>query len=114
MPVTWLIGGQSREVSLDPMEAALAATSAPVLLVGLPDTGPDWCEALASGAPADNVGFATAGGVAEAVRIGAERTPAGGVVLFAPGAPTPPALGTYLDRASDFGQAFRALRRAEA
>lgn len=114
VPVTWLIGGQSREVSLAPMVAALAVTTAPITLVGLPDTGPDWCAELSAactGTPG-NLTSRTVGSVAEAVRVGAERTPAGGVVLFAPGAPTPPRLGTYVDRAADFAAAFEGLKQA--
>ena len=124
VPVTWLIGGQSREVSLGPMAAALALRRSPTLLLGLPDTGEAWCAQLA--APSGSLGSSGTGvgdtaaqpvgldalavaDVGEAVRIAATRTPEDGVVLFAPGAPTPSRLGTYHERAADFAAAFAAL-----
>ena len=130
VPVTWMIGGQSREVSLAPMAAALAGRRSPTLLLGLPDTGEAWCAELAgpSGSSGlDSAGAEDTGGVedttprshsldtvavtdvGEAVRLAAARTPDGGVVLFAPGAPTPARLGTYRERAADFVAAFEAL-----
>jgi UDP-N-acetylmuramoylalanine-D-glutamate ligase len=128
VPVTWLIGGQSRDVSLAPMAAALAQRRSPTLLLGLPDTGEAWCAQLAG--PSGSLRFVRfighrRGGhrspagwprrplavadVGEAVRIAATRTPEDGVVLFAPGAPTPSRLGTYHERAADFAAAFAAL-----
>ena len=127
VPVTWLIGGQSRDVSLAPMAAALAQRRSPTLLLGLPDTGEAWCAQMAgpsgssgsSGSSGTGVGDTAAqpvgldalavADVGEAVRIAATRTPEDGVVLFAPGAPTPSRLGTYHERAADFAAAFAAL-----
>lgn len=110
-PVTWLIGGQSRDVSLEPMLQALVAASKPVLLVGLPDTGLDWCERLVDGVEGSaEVSATSAADLVEAVRLAADRTPPGGVVLFAPGAPTPPRLGTYRERAAAFSAAVGMLR----
>ena len=121
VPVTWLIGGQSREVSLAPMATALAGRRSPTLLLGLPDTGETWCAELAPASrfvgdgpdqavspPVGIEGRAVAG-VEEAVRIAAAHTPNGGVVLFAPGAPTPTRLGTYRERADHFASAFNRL-----
>ncbi|MEZ5383235.1 MAG: Mur ligase family protein [Microthrixaceae bacterium] len=115
-PVAWLIGGQSREVALDPMCDALRRRSdAPTLLIGLPDTGPTWCRELVARChpggeePAGIVASRVAASLAEAVGLAADELPAGGVVLFAPGAPTPPRLGTYQDRAAAFADAIGAL-----
>ena len=83
----------------------------PLLLVGLPDTGLDWCERLVDGVEGSaEVSATSAADLVEAVRLAADRTPPGGVVLFAPGAPTPPRLGTYRERAAAFSAAVGMLR----
>ncbi len=47
--------------------------------------------------------------VADAVRLAAKLTPAGGVVLFSPAAPSPAEYGTYTRRSAVFASTVREL-----
>ena len=97
----WLIlGGADRGVPLDPILEALRRRDADsVTLIGIPHTGAALCEALA-GEPAVRTTF-----VAESIDAAVDLVApvsVHDVVLFSPSAPTPPELGTWVDRSAAF------------
>jgi UDP-N-acetylmuramoylalanine--D-glutamate ligase len=105
LPVALIIGGEDRAVALDPLQEAIAAHRAPLVLITVPDTGPAMAAELVHVAPAGaSISVVATGDVGEAVRVATEalRSHGNGVVLFAPGAPTPGHLGTWKDRSAHF------------
>ncbi|MDQ1423384.1 MAG: UDP-N-acetylmuramoyl-L-alanine---L-glutamate ligase [Acidimicrobiaceae bacterium] len=106
-PVVILLGGADRGVDLTAIADRIAAHPTPLTAVLLSETTTRW-EALLDGR-----GVATLAvegdDVADAVVAATAIAPAGAVVLFAPCAPTPAALGNYLDRSRLFREAARAV-----
>ena len=103
-PATVIVGGHDRGASADDAAAAMAGRSAPAAVLWL-DEGSALAESLrpwcTSVRPAPSL--------EEAVRAAASLTPAGGVVIFSPGMPTPAAQGNWASRSRRFGAAVAAL-----
>ncbi len=103
-PATVIVGGHDRGARTDDAAAAMAGRSAPAALVWLDEGGAladslrPWCTSV-SPAPS----------LEEAVRAAAHLTPAGGVVIFSPGMPTPVEQGNWASRSRRFGAAVAAL-----
>jgi len=103
-PLTVIVGGADRGVDPGPLVDALVGHRPGVAVVVLaPDADRLAAALVAGGLAASDVHTVddVAGAVDEAVR----RTPAGGVVLFSPGAPTPEGGGGYRERSRQFAVA---------
>jgi UDP-N-acetylmuramoylalanine--D-glutamate ligase len=102
--LTLILGGLNRGVDpTDLIECLASRTPSPRILVLPPD--PDRLLDAIRGADAGSIGPLSAEpstDLVEAVRRAKDMTPAGGVVLFSPGAPTPPGQGGYGERSRQF------------
>ena len=103
-PVTVLVGGLDRGIDWRPHAADLAAAG-PHALIGLPDSGASILGALAAEGLAPPGGQFPAADMASAVARAREMTPAGGVVLLSPGAPSFPHYRDYQARGEAFARA---------
>jgi UDP-N-acetylmuramoylalanine--D-glutamate ligase len=101
-PVTVIVGGQDRGVDYAPLRDFLAERGIAVTLIGVPDSGPRILDAVKDLATVTAV---PAVDLDDAVRLGRELTPAGGVVLLSPAAPS---YGRY----DNFEHRSRAFREA--
>ncbi len=108
-PVAMIVGGDDREVPIDPLLAAAAARRAPLVLITLPDTGATIAAAVAAAATRCATTVLDAIDIDDAVRQAVAHLPDGGTVLFAPSAPTPPRFGTWEDRSTAFRAAIATL-----
>jgi UDP-N-acetylmuramoyl-L-alanine---L-glutamate ligase len=104
-PLTLLAGGLDRGIDYDPLVHYLQQRAAvtPLTLVAMGAAG----RRIVAGVP--DVFAEVTDDVADAVRIAAELTPPGGVVLFSPAAPSPAEYGTYERRSATFAAAVRDL-----
>jgi UDP-N-acetylmuramoylalanine--D-glutamate ligase len=105
-PMVLLLGGADRGLDLTALADRIAAHPAPLTTVLLSETAARWAALL------DERGVAMVAvngdDVADAVVAATAVAPPGAVVLFAPCAPTPAALGNYVDRSRAFRDAARA------
>jgi UDP-N-acetylmuramoylalanine--D-glutamate ligase len=106
-PLVVVLGGADRGLDFGALADRLAAHRAPLTAVLISETAARWSELLAP----RGVALVAVDGddVAAAVAVAATVAPVGAVVLFAPCAPTPAALGTYVDRSRAFRDAARAV-----
>ncbi len=99
-----IVGGADRGVDPEPLLAALAGHRPGVAVVVVPPD-PERMAGLVS----ERLGSAgvvhIADDLADAVHLAARDTPAGGIVLFSPGAPTPEGGGGYGARSRAFADA---------
>jgi UDP-N-acetylmuramoylalanine--D-glutamate ligase len=106
-PLTLLAGGLDRGIDYAPLAAYLteraAATSLVVVAMG--PAGARLATRLSG------VAVERTDDVADAVRLAAKLTPAGGVALFSPAAPSPTAYGNYEQRSAVFTETVRELER---
>jgi UDP-N-acetylmuramoylalanine-D-glutamate ligase len=104
-PTIVLLGGAGRGVNPAPLKEEIARwPTGRLRAVTLPDNG----AALAAACGVDVLGDAET--VPDAVARAADALPRGGVVMFSPAAPTPPAAGSWKRRSDDFRTAAAALR----
>jgi UDP-N-acetylmuramoylalanine--D-glutamate ligase len=107
-PLTVILGGADRGVDPGPLVASLLARRPRPRVVLLPPVPTRLAEALdsalAAGAGAGPT-VSRAADLADAVAQAAAATPAGGVVLFSPAAPTPDGGGGYAARSRQFAEA---------
>ncbi len=106
-PLTLIVGGADRGASWDAALAALARRPGPTNVVCI-DDAVGWEADLAR---AGATTFRSAD-LEAAVRKASEITPAGGVVAFSPGMPTPPAEGNWSKRSARFLAEVERLRPA--
>jgi UDP-N-acetylmuramoylalanine--D-glutamate ligase len=99
--LTVIVGGADRGIDPGPMVAALAAHRPTAVVVVLPPD-PDRLVTALAGVAARVTPVAD---LAEAVLVAEGLTPAGGVVLFSPGAPTAEGGGGYRARSQAFSGA---------
>jgi UDP-N-acetylmuramoylalanine--D-glutamate ligase len=106
-PLTVILGGEDRGVDYRPLREYLDAAGVTATLIGVPDSGPRILDLLA-----DLPGITTVvvDDLVEAVRVGRERTPAGGVVLLSPAAPSYGRFDNYEHRSRVFRQAVEDTR----
>jgi UDP-N-acetylmuramoylalanine--D-glutamate ligase len=104
-PVTLVLGGSDRGVPDEPLVAAAAARTAPLLIVAMPDTGPVTAARITAAAP--EVRVIPVATLADAADAAVALTPGGGVVLLSPGAPSH-------NQFSGFEEKSRAFRDAVA
>ncbi|MEA2901038.1 MAG: UDP-N-acetylmuramoyl-L-alanine---L-glutamate ligase [Actinomycetota bacterium] len=96
-PLTVIVGGATRGADLEPVLVALAGRPGPTNVVCIDDAVPLEGQFVLLGARTYRSADLEA-----AVRTAAEITPAGGVVLFSPAMPTPPAEGNWSRRSARY------------
>ncbi|MFC4064421.1 UDP-N-acetylmuramoyl-L-alanine--D-glutamate ligase [Actinoplanes subglobosus] len=101
-PLTVLVGGTDRGLDYSPLRDFLAERE--LTVIGLPDSGPRILEALAR---LPRVRTEPAEDLADAVRLARKVTPAGGVVLLSPAAPSYGRFRNFEHRSEAFAQAVR-------
>ncbi|MFG2012130.1 UDP-N-acetylmuramoyl-L-alanine--D-glutamate ligase [Micromonospora sp. NPDC048868] len=101
-PLTVIVGGTDRGLDYAPLREHLAERELTVL--GIPDSGPRIVEALA-GLP--KVRTEVVDDLVDAVRLAREVTPADGVVLLSPAAPSYGRFRNFEHRSEVFAQAVR-------
>ena len=97
-----LVGGSDRGLDYAPLREFL--TSRELTVIGIPDSGPRIIDAL-TGLP--GVRTEIAEDLPAAVRLSREITPAGGVVLLSPGAPSYGRYRNFEHRSEAFTEAIR-------
>jgi UDP-N-acetylmuramoylalanine--D-glutamate ligase len=102
-----LLGGYDRGVDYDELVAALAARSAPTMVIGLPDSGRRLTEEIR--ARTSRTETAMASGVEEAVQIGAAWAEGDGLVLLSPAAPSFSQFPSWKERSEAFRLAVASL-----
>ena len=102
-PLTVLVGGTDRGLDYAPLRAHL--TGREIIVIGLPDSGP---RILAELAGLDGVTCENAEDLPAAVRLARKLTPAGGVVLLSPAAPSYGRFRNFEHRSEVFLDAVRA------
>ncbi len=105
-PLTVIVGGADRGASPEPVVAALARRTGPTTVICID-------EGVAHEPRYADAGAAThrSPDLEHAVRQAARVTPAGGLVLFSPGMPTPPAQGNWSHRSARFQSEVDHLRQ---
>ncbi|WP_341716674.1 UDP-N-acetylmuramoyl-L-alanine--D-glutamate ligase [Micromonospora sp. FIMYZ51] len=101
-PLTVIVGGNDRGVDYTPLRDHLAERE--LTVIGIPDSGPRIVEAL-DGLP--KVRTELVEDLAEAVRVARQVTPAGGVVLLSPAAPSYGRFRNFEHRSEVFAEAVR-------
>jgi UDP-N-acetylmuramoylalanine--D-glutamate ligase len=101
-PLTLIIGGADRGVDPGPLVEAVAGRRPVPRVIVLPPDPRRLADALAGRAGAVDVEVAD--DLADAVDRARRVTPAGGVVLFSPAAPTPAGQGGYAARSRQFAE----------
>jgi UDP-N-acetylmuramoylalanine--D-glutamate ligase len=99
-PLTVLVGGADRGLDYTPLRDFLASRT--LTVIGLPDSGP---RILAEFADLPGITTHQAADLPDAVRIAREVTPAGGVVLLSPAAPSYGRFRNFEHRSEVFTQA---------
>lgn len=107
-PLTVILGGEDRGVDYRPLRDFLARQPVTATLVGIPDSG---AQILASLAGLPGLVPVLADDLVDAVRLARERTPAGGVVLLSPAAPSYGRFDNYEHRSRVFRQAIADTRQ---
>ncbi|MBE1486358.1 UDP-N-acetylmuramoyl-L-alanine--D-glutamate ligase [Plantactinospora soyae] len=103
-PLTVIVGGEDRGVDYAPLRDFLAEQGITATMIGIPDSGPRILDVVKD---VPTITTLTADDLVEAVRIGRERTPAGGVVLLSPAAPSYGRFDNYAHRSRVFRQAIQ-------
>ncbi|RIV39938.1 UDP-N-acetylmuramoyl-L-alanine--D-glutamate ligase [Micromonospora radicis] len=101
-PLTVIVGGNDRGVDYSPLREHLAERE--LTVIGIPDSGPRIIEAL-DGLP--KVRTELVDDLTDAVRLARQLTPAGGVVLLSPAAPSYGRFRNFEHRSEVFAQAIR-------
>jgi UDP-N-acetylmuramoylalanine--D-glutamate ligase len=105
-PLTVLVGGTDRGLDYAPLRDFLASRE--LTVIGMPDSGPRILAEL-SGLP--GVTAIESEDLADAVRLAREVTPAGGVVLLSPAAPSYGRFRNFEHRSEAFIEAIRATAK---
>ncbi|MCZ7423877.1 MULTISPECIES: UDP-N-acetylmuramoyl-L-alanine--D-glutamate ligase [unclassified Micromonospora] len=101
-PLTVIVGGNDRGVDYTPLREHLAERE--LTVIGIPDSGPRIIGAL-DGLP--KVRTELVDDLAEAVQLARQVTPAGGVVLLSPAAPSYGRFRNFEHRSEVFAEAIR-------
>ncbi|GAA3245551.1 UDP-N-acetylmuramoyl-L-alanine--D-glutamate ligase [Dactylosporangium siamense] len=102
-PLTVLLGGEDRGVDYTPLREHLAAAASPTTVIGMPDSGARLVALL------EDLPLVTAyvsDSLVDAVALARKVTPAGGVVLMSPAAPSYGRFDNYAHRSKVFRQAI--------
>ncbi len=103
--VTILLGGHDRTLDYTSLADALARRTVPTLVVGMPESGPrilERIEAACRAAGASAVRTVMAADLDDAVGVARRETPADGIVLLSPAAPSFGRFANYRARSERF------------
>ncbi len=103
-PLTVLLGGTDRGVDYAPLRDFLRERAVTATVIGMPDSGP---RILAELAGLPELTLLTSDSLAHAVALARARTPAGGVVLLSPAAPSYGHFDNFEHRSQVFRQLIR-------
>ena len=106
-PLTVILGGEDRGVDYRPLREYLDAAKITATLIGVPDSGPRILDVLKD---LPGITAVVVDDLVAAVRVARERTPAGGVVLLSPAAPSYGRFDNYEHRSRVFRQAIHDTR----
>jgi UDP-N-acetylmuramoylalanine--D-glutamate ligase len=106
-PLAVIVGGQNRGIDYRPLRDYLTERAPEVTLIAIPDSGEHILDVIGD---LPNVKRAAAADLVEAVRLGREIMPPGGVVLLSPAAPSYGRYDNYEARAKAFVEAIEATR----
>ncbi len=101
--VTLIVGGLDRGVDWAPYMDTIGATP-PEAVISVPDNGPAIIEVFRRSGIIPAKRLHEVSGLAEAVSLAQRITPAGGVLLLSPGAPSFPRFRDYRDRGGQFAR----------
>ncbi|MEU4236378.1 UDP-N-acetylmuramoyl-L-alanine--D-glutamate ligase [Actinoplanes sp. NPDC026619] len=101
-PLTVLVGGTDRGLDYTPLREFLADRE--LTVIGIPDSGPRILESLAG---LEKIRVENADDLPAAVRLARKLTPAGGVVLLSPAAPSYGRYRNFEHRSEAFATAIR-------
>ena len=104
-PLTVILGGHDRGISYEPLRQFLHERGVVATLIGLPDSGPRILDVLKD---IPTLTTMCAENLEDAVRIARAQTPAGGVVLLSPAAPSYGRFDNYEHRSRVFREAIAA------
>ena len=107
--VALIAGGFDRGVDYEPLAAGVANRRAPLLVLGVPASGPRIIEALQAARLGPLIETITAEGVEDATKLGYEWAAPDGVVLLSPAAPSFGLFRDYKERAAVFAAAMRKM-----
>lgn len=107
--VALLVGGQSRGIDYAPMAAGLRLREAELLVVTMPDNGPEIRDAFEARGAGAQVSTIEAASLEDAVSKGFAWAQPGGVVLLSPAAPSFGRFVDYRARGHAFIDAMRSL-----
>ncbi|MEO7262612.1 MAG: UDP-N-acetylmuramoyl-L-alanine--D-glutamate ligase [Jatrophihabitantaceae bacterium] len=102
-PLTVILGGQDRGLDYSPLRDFLLAREIVATVIAIPDSGPRILQALAE---VPTLLPLSAEDLAAAVRLARQHTPAGGVVLLSPAAPSYGRFDNYEHRSRVFAEAI--------
>jgi UDP-N-acetylmuramoylalanine-D-glutamate ligase len=102
--LTVIVGGTDRGLDYAPLREHLAARSAEITVIGVPDSGP---RILAELAGLPGVRTEAADDLVAAVSLSRKLTPPGGVVLLSPAAPSYGRFRNFEHRSEVFAEAVR-------
>ena len=103
-PLTVIVGGHDRGLDYTPLRDFLASRGITATVIGVPDSGPRILSVLDD---VPTLSTVAARDLVEAVRLARERTPAGGVVLLSPAAPSYGRFDNFEHRSRVFRQAIQ-------
>jgi UDP-N-acetylmuramoyl-L-alanine---L-glutamate ligase len=103
-PVALLVGGQDRGLDYAPLGRTIARRRSPTLVVTMPDNGPRIGQAVRD-AGEGRVEVIDAASLEAAVSAAVDWSPAGGVVLLSPAAPSFGRFDDYRERSAAFAAA---------
>lgn len=101
--VTLIVGGLDRGVDWAPYMGRMA-DHCPLAVIGLPENGPKILQSLKMAGIEPVSGLHLAAGMEQALALARSLTPAGGVVLLSPGAPSFPRYRDYRERGRHFAE----------
>lgn len=104
-PITLIVGGFERDQEFDALCMRVAASPEPIRVIGLPDTGQRIVQQIGGGAMGiGHVSLYDAESLEAAVELATEVTPAAGVVLLSPAAPSFGQFRDFEERGARFSE----------
>ncbi|MGH8602409.1 MAG: glutamate ligase domain-containing protein, partial [Gammaproteobacteria bacterium] len=108
--VALIVGGQSRGINYWPLGVALRSRVTELLLVTVPDNGPDIRHQVDAADPGNYVKTLDSRDLMEAVHYGYQWARPDGIVLLSPAAPSFGRFRDYRERGAVFAAAMEACR----